>query len=381
MKIAHLCLSCFYVDGFAYQENQLVQQNIADGHEVYVIASTEQIDRAGQLVFGDQGRYTGTDGAPVERLPYRRFLNRGFGRKLRLHPGVYVRLAAIRPDVILFHGACGGELLAAGRYVRDNPHVRLYVDSHEDFVNSARGFVSKWILHYGYYRPILRHVLPQITRILPVSISCQDFLSRLYGVPDSMMEFYPLGGDIIPDGEYEQLRTASRDALGLQPDDVLIVQSGKIDRSKKLLEALKAFHAQPDRRMHFIIAGRLGADVEAQVQALIGVDSRIRFIGWQNAEELKALLCAADVYCQPGTQSATMQMAVCCRCAILLDDIPSHRPYLDENGWLVKDDATLRAVFMELPQTTGNLMEMSIQSSKLALRMLDYRILAARLYR
>lgn len=379
MRVLHLCLSNFYVDGFAYQENQLVRQNVADGHEVRVIASTEQISRDGSLYYTGPRSYRGEDGADIERVPYRR-LPAYLARKLRFYPGIYGRIAEFEPDVILFHCACAGELLTVGQYVRDHPHVRLYVDSHEDFVNSARGFVSKWILHYLFYRPVLRRVLPQITRILPVSISCQQFLQQLYGVPASMMEFYPLGGDIIADDDYAAMRRTRRDELGLDAGDILIVQSGKIDRSKKLLEALTGFRAQPDPRLRFVIAGRLGPDVEAEVQAHIAADARIRFIGWQNAQQLKELLCAADIYCQPGTQSATMQMAVCCRCAILLDDIVSHRPYLDGNGWLVSDQAALHAVFAGLPGQAEKVTEMSRKSSELALRMLDYRILAARLY-
>ena len=44
MKIAHICLSCFYIDGFSYQENELVRQNVSDGHDVLVITSTETIN-------------------------------------------------------------------------------------------------------------------------------------------------------------------------------------------------------------------------------------------------------------------------------------------------------------------------------------------------
>ena len=41
MKILHLCLANFYVDEFNYQENILPRINKLDGHEVYILASTE----------------------------------------------------------------------------------------------------------------------------------------------------------------------------------------------------------------------------------------------------------------------------------------------------------------------------------------------------
>jgi glycosyltransferase involved in cell wall biosynthesis len=161
----------------------------------------------------------------------------------------------------------------------------------------------------------------------------------------------------------------------------LIVQSGKLDRSKKLLEALKAFSLQDDPRLTFAIAGYVHPSIAPQVSELTARDPRIRELGWQSSEDLRALLCAADVYCQPGTQSATMQMAICCRCAIILDDIASHEPYLDGNGWLVSGEHELRSVLRELPGDVGRLPEMAARSHQLALRMLDYRLLAARIYR
>ena len=41
MRILHLCLSCFYIDGYNYQENILPRINHEDGHDVRILASTE----------------------------------------------------------------------------------------------------------------------------------------------------------------------------------------------------------------------------------------------------------------------------------------------------------------------------------------------------
>jgi len=381
MRILHLCLSNFYVDEYSYQENELVRRNVADGHEVRVIASTETIGEDAKLRYVEPGRYMGADGAIVERIPYSRWLPRAAMRKLRFHPQVYARIAAFAPDVILFHCACGAEIRTAARYVAKNPATKLYVDSHEDFVNSARSFVSRWILHYAFYRPILLSALPRIEKVLPVSLGCLSFMRDFYGVPEDKLEFFPVGGEVADDAEYARLRAERRAELGLQSEDILVVQTGKVDRTKKLVEALEAFSRQREPALRFVIAGHLAAEVEQEVNAFLAADPRIRFIGWQSAGRLRALLCAADVYCQPGTQSATMQMAVCCRCAILLDDVPSHHPYLDQNGWLVTDSDELAEVFGDLPSRREGLSEMAEKSHQLALRMLDYRLLAARIYR
>lgn len=381
MRILHLCLSNFYVDGFAYQENELVQQNIRDGHVVKVIASTEVIGTNGKLSHVLPRKYLGSDGALVERLPYRRFMPRKIMAKLRMHPGVEQKIAEFAPDVILFHCACGWELNAAGRYVRKNPHVHLYVDSHEDFINSARNFFSKWILHWAYYRTILRRNLKYVTKVLPVAVSALEFMRDFYGVPTEMLELYPLGAFVFDDTEYKRLRENGRQLLELNNDDVLIVQSGKLDSSKKLLEALIAFRGTTDPALFFAVAGRILPDIENEVEAHATADPRIRLLGWQSADELRTLLCAADVYCQPGTQSATMQMSLANRCAVILDDIPSHIPYMDANGWLVGFSVSLEQVFQEISKDKAKLRHQGQRSYEVALRMLDYRLLAARLYR
>jgi 1,2-diacylglycerol 3-alpha-glucosyltransferase len=381
MRILHLCLSNFYVDGFSYQENELVQQNVKDGHVVEVIASTEVVRTDGSLAHVPTGRYLGTDGAMVERVEYRRLAPHRVMAKLRMHPGIYSRIEAFKPDVILFHCACGWEIRTAARYVRAHPHVRLYIDSHEDFVNSARGWVSKWLLHYGFYRPILRSALDVVSKILPVSISCMEFIRDFYGVPQHQLEYFPLGGTVPDDREYDTARQKMRQTLGLADGDVLIVQSGKIDATKKLVEAVEAFAQVKDPALRFVVPGVIQADVAGRVQEIVEADQRIHLLGWKSSADLRALLCAADVYCQPGTQSATMQMSIANRCVIILDDVASHKPYLDGNGWLIGMDQTLLGAFRAISENKPALAEMQLRSHALALRMLDYRQLAKRIYR
>ena len=381
MRILHLCLSNFYVDGFAYQENELVQQNVRDGHEVEVIASTEVIAPGGHLQYVEPRRYLGADGAMVERVRYRRFGPRKIMAKLRMHPEIGKKIAAFAPDVILFHCACGWELNTAGSYVRDNPNVTLYVDSHEDFINSARNFISKWLLHWSYYRPILCRNLRYIEKVLPISVSCMEFMRDFYGVPASQLEFYPLGGFVLDDADYDEQRRKGRELLEIANDEILIVQSGKIDATKKLVEALEAFANVHDPALRFVVAGKIMPDVATKVDAMVAADPRVSLLGWKSPDELRTILAAADVYSQPGTQSATMQMAISNRCAILLDDVPSHQPYFDQNGWLAGKGIDLKQIFRAISDDKAMLPRMAKRSKQLALRMLDYRLLAARLYR
>jgi glycosyltransferase involved in cell wall biosynthesis len=380
MKIVHCCLSNFYIDGFSYQENELVAQHVADGHEVTVIASTETFSADQRIAYCEPGEYLGTDGARVIRIPYRRFLPAAIMRKLRMHPGVLERLDSLKPDVILFHGTCGWELYTLARYKDQNPNTRLFVDSHEDFDNSARTWTSKWILHYLYYRVILRKCLPRIEQVLCVNMAAISFVRDFYGIPANKIAFYPLGGRLLTDRMYAETRAAARIGLDVEAEDIVFLQSGKIDRRKKLLESVRAFMKLECQDARFIIAGHLQDDIAEEVGALLRSDERIVFLGWKTPDELRALLCAADVYVQPGTQSATMQMSLCCRCAVILDDVPSHRPFMDNNGWLVGEGLSLEDAFRLAAEGRGRLTAMAEKSADIASGLLDYRILAARLY-
>ena len=255
MRIAHLCLSCFYIDGYGYQENELVRRHVDDGHEVLVIASTETFGTDRTLTYVKPGRYLGTDGAPVVRLRYRRIGPHALNKKLRLHPGVFRLLEQFRPDVMLFHGLCGFELLTAARYRRAHPAVHLLVDSHEDRHNSARSLLSEYGLHRGYYGPILRACLPDIDKVLCISLETMDFAEQMYGVPRPMLEFFPLGGVLYSDEEYAERRARGRRACAVDAGATLLLQSGKMDRAKRLLESLEAFGRTPGPQLRFVVVG------------------------------------------------------------------------------------------------------------------------------
>ena len=381
MKIVHLCLSNFYIDGYAYQENQLVAQNVADGHSVTVIASLETFDIDNKtIIYLKPGDYLGADGARVIRLPYRSFLPSCVMKKLRIHPGVFALLDALRPDIVLFHGTCGWELNTVANYKKLNPQLRFFVDSHEDFNNSARTFASKWLLHYLYYRLILRRNINSICKVLCVNVAAMQFIGDFYRIPQPKIEFYPLGGQLPSDAEYSTARNETRAVRDLQVNDILFVQSGKLDRTKKLLESIHAFSQTKNRNFRFVVCGQLLDDIAEEAISLISKDSRISFEGWKTSLELQNLLCAADIYVQPGTQSATMQMSLCCRCVVVLDDVPSHKPFINGNGWLVGPHASLPDIFVEIEDSLQNLLAMAARSGEIASRLLDYKNLAKRLY-
>jgi 1,2-diacylglycerol 3-alpha-glucosyltransferase len=382
MKILHCCLSNYYIDDFGYQENLLVREGVKQGNEVYVLASTESLDTNGQLTYMTPGQYHGTDGAMVMRVPYRKFLPHMIMRKIRTYPGIFQILCVERPDVVLFHGTCAFELLTITMYCRLNRSVKLFIDSHEDFHNSARSFLSKWVLHYLFYRPIFRHALRWTEKVLCISVETMDFIHGFYGCPKSKIEYFPLGGNIQPDADYEQIRSDTRRRYGISNSDLVFIQTGKFNSKKKLIESLTAFTSIPTvSGVKYLVVGHIEESLQGDFDNIVRHDARMQFAGWVDSRELERLLCASDIYVQPGTQSATLQTSICCRCSVIVDDVPSHYPFVNGNGWIIKNTEQLCMAFTAAIEKsrTGKLSDMCRKSLQIAKELLDYSKMAKRL--
>jgi len=379
MKVVHICLSNIFVDGYSYRENELVREHVRSGHDVVVLCSTETYSEKGKFEYIAPGEYAGVEGARVIRLPYVSWLPQGIARKVRAHPGVRRILEQIQPDAILFHGTCGWAVSTVARYLRANERVLAYIDSHTDGYNSAKSAISRVILHGLFYKAIIKYSISAYRKVLCVSTEVMDFAEKIHGIDPLRLELFPLGGQVLDDLDYAVRRKRVREFYDVGCEDVLFVLTGRLSRRKRLRWGLEAFASNRDPRFKLLIAGVIDEDVRDEVSHLLGADSRVRYVGWCDSESLTDLLCAADIYFQPGTQSATMQHSLCCRCAVLLFDYPSHRTYFRCNGWLFADDEGLRRAMAEA--SFADLKGMSDSSLEVARELLDYRSLAKRVLR
>jgi 1,2-diacylglycerol 3-alpha-glucosyltransferase len=378
MKILHACLSNWYVDGFGYQENALIEAHVTAGHDVVVVASTEVIRPSGLIEYLSPGHSLGAEGAPVTRLPYVRWLPNVISRKVRAYRGLRRFLVNEDPDVIFFHGCAGWALLTVKWFVDSNPETIFNIDSHEDHTNSARTWPAK-LLHRHFYGPIARRASRSAGPILCVTTSTIDFLEEMYKLQRQGLEFFPIGGHVDPDDEYLLRRGRARLRLGLSEGQRLVLQAGKFTESKRVSNTVAAFRRVSDPTARLVLAGSFPNDMPTQdVERALDEDRRIAYLGWQSPEDLRDLLCAADIYVQPGSQSVTMQQSLCSRCAIIISDMPSHRLYIEDNGWLVSDDASLQDALCMACSPEISVAEMGNRSLNIARNLLDYSVLAKR---
>ena len=381
MKILHLCLACFYIDNYTYQENILPRINHEDGHDVRILASTETYVDNAHLGYVEPAEYVTEYGVPIKRLPYVKAGNGFVTHKFRAYPHLYEEIAAFAPDVIFSHDLSYWSVLDVIRYKKAHPQVKLYADTHTAYNNSGTNWLSLHILHRGLYRYLTKKAFPYLEKYFYISDECREFSHEVYDIPNEKMEFYPLGGTLLSDEEYAAVRAKRRTELGLVENDRLYIHSGKLDALKRSDELFRAFSAVDDPHAVLAVIGSIPEDRNSILLPLMEADKRIRYLGWRTGEELQEYLCAADLYCQPGSQSATMQNAVCRYCPVMLYPHPAHTADYDRGEVIwIKTQADMEMVFRSLAADPAQLKPLRENAEKLARELLDYRRLAARLY-
>lgn len=381
MKIAHIGLACFFTEGMTYQDNYLSHYNALDGNEVLYVSNAAKYENGAVVPTGYEDKRL-PDGVRLVRLPYVHVLNGFVSDKFRKVKGLYALLEDFAPDVILSHDLSYWSVLDVIRYKKAHPAVKLYADTHTAYNNSGTNWLSLHVLHRIFYRYLVRQTLPYLEKFFYVGIGEKEFAMANYSVPESLMEFYPLGGTLLSDEEYAAVRAKRRAELGLEENDRLYIHSGKLDALKRSDELFRAFSAVDDPHAVLAVIGSIPEDRKSVLLPLMEADKRIRYLGWKTGEELQEYLCAADLYCQPGSVSATMQNAICRNTPVMSYPHPAYTAALDCGQFFwIKTQVDMEQVFGKLKADPAVLTPMTAAARRCAEELLDYRRLAARLYR
>lgn len=309
MKIVHICLSAFYIDNYSYQENLLPKYHVKQGHEVTVIASLFTFNEEGKGVYLSQSsKYKDANGYSVIRLAYKKptSLNKIF----RHYVGLKKELDILEPDIIFLHNASFGDTPVIRLYLKQHPSVKLFADSHVDYINSARNWLSLHVLHSIIWKHYIKILEPYYVKCYGVTPMRCRFLKDVYKIPSQMIEYLPLGvdDDLIPKDRLSA-RIICRRELGISNGDFLIATGGKIDKLKNTHVLLDAIHLLNNPRIHLVICGVLTPEME-YLSSIINDNPNIHYLGWCNAEKVMNVMVSADMACFPGTHSTLWEQAV-----------------------------------------------------------------------
>lgn len=379
MRIVHIDLTGPFTEGMHYQENILSEINVSDGHEVYFIAAACAW-KDNQIIRVPEERKRLASGVRLIRMPYVKIVCSLVTDKLRLVKALPQILERIKPDIIMMHGFQTVSVLPLIRYVKKADNVKLAVDTHTDALNSAQNVLSRIFLHKILYTWLGKRILKYTDKIWCISRDVMLFTEKMNQIPAERLEYYPLGGQIFEGEKYQEIRNRIRAKHGMFPDDIILMHSGKMGKDKKTLDILAAFEKVKDCRLKLFIVGTMDRDVREGFDRLTDDDTRVQYVGWKSGDELQEYLCASDVYVQPGTQSATMQNAACCGCALALYPYESHRYLLGDNAFYIESIGEIERLFRSVLREPDLIREKREGSFLIAKQKLDYKKLAAKLY-
>lgn len=310
MKILHICLASFYIDNYSYQENLLPKYHKKLGFEVEILASLVSFDSNGKLCLLERGSsYYNEHDILVTRLEYKKL---PISKKLRQYDNTKEAIFKAKPDVIFIHGLQFLDIKYVVMYAKKNPKVKIYVDNHADFSNSALNWVSKNILHkiiWKYSAYIIKPYTEKFYGVLPARV---EFLNKIYKVPKEKIELLVMGADDekVEEAKNENIKREIREKYKIKNDDFLIITGGKIDNAKRqTLLLMKAVKQIKRENVKLIIFGSVVNELKEEVNALIdGV--KIQYIGWINSEDSYKYFASADLGVFPGRHSVLWEQAI-----------------------------------------------------------------------
>jgi hypothetical protein len=91
----------------------------------------------------------------------------------------------------------------------------------------------------------------------------------MYDIPDSKLEYFPLGGLLLDKEKQSFYRKSVISKYSFPQNALICTHSGKIDKGKKTEEIIKAFKMIKDDRLRLIIYGSISEDIRSTIEQLI----------------------------------------------------------------------------------------------------------------
>ncbi|MHA8084011.1 glycosyltransferase family 4 protein [Aquirufa antheringensis] len=311
MKIVHLCLSSFFIDDYSYQENMLPKYHVKQGHDVTVIASLVSFDKFGKpCLLSGESSYITSDNFKVIRLDYKKPLYQ-INKYIRLYRNTYAKIKSESPDLIFIHDFSFFDILSVIFYICNNRKVKVFVDCHTDFINSAQSWISKYIFHYFLWMCIGKILSNFVVKFYGVTPLRCDFLRDVYRIDKSKIELLVMGvdDDILKGKVVDEIRLKLTKRLNFKNDDFIIVTGGKIDDKKNIHLVMQAVANLGLEKVKLVVFGVVAPEMRSVFERLL-LNNNINFIGWLDTDEIIDLFISSDLIVFPGTHSVLWEQAL-----------------------------------------------------------------------
>lgn len=310
MKIVHLCLGAFFPDNYSYQENMLPKFHKKQGFDVEVIASLETFDKDGKpSCYSEARQYINENGVLVTRLDYKE--PKKLYRKLKRFSGFKEALEKSKPDIIFIHNVQFLDVDTVASYLKKHENIKIFCDNHADFINSAKGFVSKNILHGIIWKRCARLIEPYVEKFYGVLPARVDFLKDVYGLPSEKCELLVMGADDdrVAAASEPAVRKATRERYGIEDGEFLLMTGGKIDYNKpQTLTLMETVNELDNPKIKLAVFGSVVPELKEKFDSLLS--DKVFYVGWKKSDEIYDEFAGADIVIFPGLHSVLWEQAV-----------------------------------------------------------------------
>ena len=261
-KIVHVVIFEYYHEGYSYQENLLSQKHKELGYDVSIIALEDdgRESHRGQKL--DIGEYVNEFGIKVIVLP-KTHHNIHIRRFFDYSQGLYEALQRINPDIIFLHNFRGTDVRHIKRYIRNNPNVNLYVDSHDDYYNEPLDSISKKFRAFEW-RTYGKQLEPYVQMFWGTLPWREKYLKEVYKISPEKVDLLIMGADEnkIVGKDKQLVRDSIRNLYSIPSDAFLVVTGGKIDIRKQQNLLMEAVKQLADKKVWLLVFGTPTRDME-----------------------------------------------------------------------------------------------------------------------
>ena len=312
MKITHLCLGCFYIEGAEYQENVLPRKHKQLGYDVSIVSSTYCFTSDGIEKQRPTGKYINNDGIPVTIINYNKKF-KDFSKTYKIYENLYNVIFEEKPDIIFIHGAQFFSVGQVVRYKRKFPNVKIFADQHSDYINTpVNTWKRKLFYRYvgGYFVRKIANYVEKFWGVTPLRVK---FLQDVYKLKPNITDLLVMGGDEakIDFINKEKIRKELRENYNISEEDFLIVTGGKIDRRKNIHMLMQAVCEMDMTNVKLVIFGQPNDEMHSIVDVFSKNDN-IRLVGWIPAVKAYDWFLSSDLAVFPGTHSVLWEQAIAC---------------------------------------------------------------------
>lgn len=312
MKIVHICLSMGYTEGLNYQENIIIKYQALEGHDVSLITTDHCFSEGVWGLCKTESNYVNEHGVHIIRLPFAFPISYKINKQIGIFKGFPKLLEQLKPEVIFVHNIQFQDIRRIVSYKKKHPEVKIYVDNHSDFSNSARNWFTRNTLYRFWWKPCAKKMEPYAEKFFGVMPSRVDFLQNIYGIAPDKTDILVMGADdeCVERSKRPKVRASVREKFKVKEKDFLIVTGGKIDVFKTqtllLMQAVREINSE---NVKLLVFGSVEEELKERLHALCD-GKKVQYIGWAKGEQSYEYFAAADLVVFPGRHSVYWEQVV-----------------------------------------------------------------------